>query len=447
MKPNQDIPTLYREHVSLIQQCAEQALATSGADRLAIFSGAPRVSFRDDWHYPFKPNPHFLAWLPLTEHPHSWLIIEPGEHPHLLYYQPDDYWHQPPADPEGFWTEHFNIEILSEPQQAREVLGELGGTALIGELDELAEIDQPLSEWGFASCNHERLITYLEYHRASKTRYELSCLRHAQQLAVRCHRAAEQAFRAGASEYDIHLAYLQAGQQQDAQLPYSSIVGLNEHGAVLHYQLLDRQAPEQSHSLLIDAGANVNGYAADITRTWVREANEFADLVTEMDHAQRLLCDQAMDGIDYREIHLHAHHAIASLLQRFDLVRMEAGSIVDTGISSTFFPHGIGHLLGLQVHDCGGFLASHKGGTIDKPDGHPFLRLTRRLEPGCVVTIEPGLYFIEPLLARLRQQPFARAVNWTKVQQMMPFGGVRIEDNVAVTVEQPENLTRLAFAE
>src|SRR3546814_17942313 len=118
----------------------------------------------------------------------------------------------------------------------------------------------------------------------------------------------------------------------------------------------------------------------------------------------------------------------------------------DTGASAKFFPHGIGHYSGLQVHGVGGFLASDEGGRIDPPDGHPVLRLTRVLEPGAVVTIEPGIYFADLLLQELRAGAHAGAVNWDKVDALRPYGGIRIEDDVVCTDGDPINLTREAFA-
>ena len=98
------------------------------------------------------------------------------------------------------------------------------------------------------------------------------------------------------------------------------------------------------------------------------------------------------------------------------------------------------------MHDVGGFLASDAGGTIDKPDGHPFLRLTRVLEPGAVVTIEPGIYFADLLLQELRGGDHAGSVDWDKVDAFRPYGGIRIEDDVVCTDADPVNLTREAFA-
>ena len=116
-----------------------------------------------------------------------------------------------------------------------------------------------------------------------------------------------------------------------------------------------------------------------------------------------------------------------------------------TGVSAAFFPHGLGHPIGLQVHDVAGF-TDEDGTLIPRPEGHPYLRMTRTLAPGMVVTIEPGIYFIPTLLAKLKAGPHAKAVDWSNVEHLLPFGGVRIEDEVHCTDGEPENLSRDAFA-
>ena len=126
---------------------------------------------------------------------------------------------------------------------------------------------------------------------------------------------------------------------------------------------------------------------------------------------------------------------------------VDADGIVKKRISSTFLPHGVGHYIGLQVHDVGGFMADPAGNTIEKPEGHPYLRLTREVEPSMVFTVEPGLYFIEPLLSDLKKSENAKYVNWPKVDAFRKFGGIRIEDDVVVTQSGHENLTRDAFAQ
>ncbi|MGP1666644.1 MAG: M24 family metallopeptidase, partial [Rhodanobacter sp.] len=161
----------------------------------------------------------------------------------------------------------------------------------------------------------------------------------------------------------IHMAYLTAAQQIDAELPYASIVGLNEHGAVLHYSHFDRQPAERSRSLLIDAGASAAGYASDITRTYaMSDAWEFQALIDSVDVAQQSFVTKVRAGQSYADLHVHAHHVLAEVLREHGFFRMSAESAVESGVTRAFFPHGLGHSIGLQVHDVAGFQQSERGG-------------------------------------------------------------------------------------
>jgi Xaa-Pro dipeptidase len=159
-----------------------------------------------------------------------------------------------------------------------------------------------------------------------------------------------------------------------------------------------------------------------------------------------MLCTQVQAGKPYIDIHLSAHLLIAQALIDFGLITSSADGAMASGLSGVFFPHGVGHLLGLQVHDVAGFAKSVSGGEIPKPQGHPYLRLTRTLEPGFVVTIEPGIYFIDLLLEDAANK-FKHEIVWSKVEQLKQYGGIRIEDNVVCTAGEPINLTREEFAQ
>jgi Xaa-Pro dipeptidase len=134
----------------------------------------------------------------------------------------------------------------------------------------------------------------------------------AARLGAVAHSAALQAFKEGLSEYEIHQRYCMSIQQVDAELPYGNIVALNDHGAVLHYQTHEQQAPAESRSFLIDAGATKHGYATDITRTYATAECEFADLISAMDAMQLKLCEAVVSGLDYRELHLRVLRGIRS---------------------------------------------------------------------------------------------------------------------------------------
>lgn len=438
------LPSLYAAHLQVLRERADAALARGGFDHLVVPSGTLHYQVFDDRDYPYAANPQFKAWLPLTRNPGSWVVYTPGKRPRLIYLQPRDYWHVVPQAPAGYWTEHFDITVIRQPDEALQHLPRNAGRCAI-----LGEANAALGRYqAYAPNNPRPVLDYLEYHRAFKTPYEIELMRRATTKGVRAHRAAERAFRAGASELGIHLAYCQAAGQDPTQLPYANIVALNDHAAVLHYTDFDTLPPRPPRSFLIDAGASEAGYACDITRTYAAAGNdEFQAMIDAVDAVQLALCDQVRAGTDYRRIHLDAHLALARVLRQFDLIRVDAEEAVETGVSAAFFPHGIGHGIGLQVHDVAGFAASDAGGTLPKPDGHPYLRLTRVLEPGMVVTIEPGVYFIDMLLDELRDKGLGASVDWDRVERFRPYGGIRIEDDVACTDAAPLNLTREGFAQ
>lgn len=431
----------YSEHLATLQDRNEIALGRGGFEHLVVPSGNIHYQVFDDRDYPYAANPQFKAWVPLTRNPGSWLVATPGDTPKLIYLQPRDYWHVVPEAPSGAWIEHFEIIIIRTPEEALQHLP--------NDVDRCAILGEPQSALGaYVPNNPPPVLDYLEYHRAYKTRYEIKMMRDANRLGVRGHRAAERAFRAGASEFGIHLAYCQAAGQDANDLPYNNIVALNTHGAVLHYTDRDRVPPKDIRSFLIDAGAAHAGYASDITRTYATDTGgEFQAMINAVDAAEQRLCDKVRPGTDYRQIHLAAHLEMATILRDFGIIDMTPEFALETGVSAKFFPHGIGHYIGLQVHDVGGFLASDQGGSIDKPEGHPYLRLTRVLEPGAVVTIEPGIYFADLLMEELRSGEHAKAVDWDKVEALRPYGGIRIEDDMLCTDGEPINLTREAFAE
>ncbi|HEY5850979.1 MAG TPA: Xaa-Pro dipeptidase [Lysobacter sp.] len=433
------LATLYPQHLAELDRRTAQALARGGFDHLVIPSGTSHYQVFDDRDYPYAVNPQFKAWLPLTRAVGSWLVVTPGQKPKLVFLQPFDYWHVVPSAPSGYWAEHFDIVIIRKPDEALQHLpANAARCAIVGEAQSALG--------AFVPNNPAPVVNYLEYHRAYKTPYEIAMMREATRRGVRAHRAAERAFRAGASEFGIHLVYCQAAGQDANDLPYNNIIALNEHGAVLHYTDRDLTPPRPVRSFLIDAGAAHHGYACDITRTYALDAgSEFQAMIEAVDAAQLKMCDQVRAGTDYKQIHVDAHLALAGILKDFGVINVSPEAALATGVSSAFFPHGIGHGIGLQVHDVAGFAASDNGGTIARPDGHPYLRLTRVLEPGMVVTIEPGIYFIDMLLDEVKANGHADSIDWARVEAFKPFGGIRIEDDVACTDGAPANLTREGF--
>jgi Xaa-Pro dipeptidase len=431
---------LFAEHLEVVKARSGSALSSAGYDALLVHAGTPPLLFLDDHHLPFRVQAPFKVWAPLSDAPDSFVFFTPGRKPQLLIHQPVDYWHKSPELPRAFWTSAFDIVSVADRASARAALPkDLSRTAFIG-----APFPELLG-WGPSAINPEHLITQLDYGRAAKTPYEIACLREANGLGARGHVAAETAFRAGASEFEIALAFMAACGQRECELPYNPIIALNEGGAVLHYQIQQREKPAKVHSLLIDAGAEFGGFASDITRTHSHHDAEWAGIIAKFDQLQLELCAQVRVGVDWKDFHQASYRAISEFLRETGVITVSADEAVDTALTSVFYPHGIGHLLGLQVHDVGGLQGTPDGKRIERPYNHPFLRLTRKLEDGFVVTVEPGFYFIDQLLDEAKGKPIGKMIDWKRVEQLKKFGGVRVEDDVVARPGGQDNLTRAAF--
>lgn len=427
---------LFKQHIDVVTQRYQKAMENHDFDHLVIPAGSQHGIFLDDMSYPFKSNFHFNSFVPLDDLHDSVLIISADGSRKLCYYQPVDFWHYVAGDPEGFWVEHFDIAMTRTKDEVLSHIPTTGNVAYIGEMS------RPFDEDNFAAVNPGYFMNEINWHRAIKSDYEVECVSRANKRAALGHMAARDMFFKQGSELEIHLAYQLATGHTEHQLPYGSIVALNEHAAILHYTLYNNKAPEQHRTFLIDAGARYNNYAADITRTYAYEQNEFAELIGDMDALEQRICGKVAIGQSYVDLHIETHHEIAKLLNKYKFCDMSPESMVEAGVTSTFFPHGLGHHIGLQVHDVGGHQANVEGDPAPPPKAHPFLRNTRDIEVGNILTIEPGLYFIDSLLGDLKQTEHGNSINWDKIEQFKPFGGIRIEDEVLVTATGPRNLTR-----
>ncbi|MEQ4531386.1 MAG: Xaa-Pro dipeptidase [Mixta sp.] len=433
--------TLYKDHIATLQQRAQQVLARFKLDAMLIHSGELLTVFLDDHTYPFKVNPQFKAWVPVTQVPNCWLWVDGVNKPKLWFYSPVDYWHNVEPLPHSFWTDEVEVVALKNADDIDALLPQpRQNVAYIGPVPQRAmQLDIHDDH-----INPQGVIDFLHYHRSYKTDYELACMREAQKLAVAGHLAAKEAFLSGMSEFDINLAYLTATGHRDTDVPYGNIIALNEHAAVLHYTKLDHQAPPKRRSFLIDAGAEYNGYAADLTRTHAAQSDSlFAQILQEMNQHELALIDTLKAGVRYSDYHLQMHQRIAGMLLKFDLVRgISEEAMVAENLTGPFMPHGLGHPLGLQVHDVAGFMQDDRGTHLAAPQQYPFLRCTRVLEPRMVLTIEPGFYIIESLLASWREGKYSQHFNWQAIDALQPYGGIRIEDNVVIYANRVENMTR-----
>ncbi len=221
---------------------------------------------------------------------------------------------------------------------------------------------------------------------------------------------------------------------------YGTLVGAGPNAAVLHCEPSVREV-RPGDFVLVDAGAEVDRYVADVTRTCVAGPPSALqrDLYEVVREAQERAIARCVPGAEWKAIHLAAAVDLVAGLVSLGVMRGQADALVEREAHTLFFPHGLGHLVGLGVRDASGRAPGRA------PDPRPALRTLRLdlpLAANQVVTVEPGLYFIPALLGDPeRRARYHDCVNWEFVDRCLDLGGVRIEDNVLVTAGRPDVLT------
>jgi Xaa-Pro dipeptidase len=435
--------SLFPEHVRTLQARYEETLGLlAGKDvrieAVLLHAGPTRVYFADDRPVPFQPYGHYSHWLPIR-HPEQMVLVRPGERPVYFRVQRKTYWTDESIPAEPWWADAFEVVDLAEPGDVIDHLPAARRIAFMGEDTAFAQ------RIGLPSTlqNEKHLRNRLDYHRALKTPYETARIREATRPALRGHRAAHEAFLEGASEAGIRQAYLAGCPATVEEMPYDLIIGLDAHAAILHYTRQTSVPSHDNHLLLVDAGAMAGGYASDITRTFLRDSAHpvLRELRVRVEQLMHRLIDICRAGRSFKEINDQAHEGALDIVLDLELAAGSRDELTEQKISKLFLPHGVGHLLGIQVHDVSGLFKDATGVLEPPPHEHKELRLTRQLEPDMILTVEPGFYFIPMLLEPERTTEKGRLLNYALLDGLMPLGGVRMEDNILVTRDGVVNLT------
>ena len=395
---------------------------------LILPAATERVRSRDT-HYPYRQDSDFWYLTGFAE-PEAVLVLVPGrKHGESILFCRDrdperEGWDGPRLGPDGV-VEQLGVDDAYPIADIDDILpGLLEGRRRVHyHLGRDPEFDLKLIGWlnrVRAQVRHGaqppqeflELGHLLDEQRLFKSAEEIRLMQRAADISVEAHRAAMRAARPGIHEYELQAELERVFRLHDAEPAYSSIVGAGANACVLHYR--DNRAKSKAGELvLIDAGAEYRGYAADITRTFPvggrfsREQRAIHDLVCQ---AQAAAMAQARPGIAYEAGHLAAVQTLSEGLLRLGLLKGKLDQVVERGDYKRFYPHKTGHWLGLDVHDVGEY----------RLDGE-----SRLLEPGMVFTIEPGLYI--PDAADI-------AAKWRGI-------GVRIEDDLLVTADGHRVLT------
>lgn len=281
----------------------------------------------------------------------------------------------------------------------------------------------------------------LTHARRVKDAHELGLIRRAV-TATQCGFARiQEIVRPGVSERSLQIElearFFNAGGTRPG---YGTIVGSGPNAAVLHFEPSARIVRE-GEFVLVDAGAEIDRYTADVTRTYVAGTpsafqRDLHDVVLAAQERAILDC---VAGAEWKVIHLNTAVRLIRGLVAISVMRGDAESLVEQDAHTLFYPHGLGHMVGLGVRDASGL---HPGREQDPRPSLRTLRMDLPLAPGYVVTVEPGVYFIPSLLNDpVRRARYRDCVNWAFVDAHAELGGVRIEDNVLVTKGAPEVLT------
>ncbi len=432
--------TEYDKHIESVTKSVKQALTETGYDTLVIHSGTPTLYYADDQEIPFRSLPYFRWFAPLNSPHHVVIISTKDAKPLVIECMPDDYWIEHDTAVSA-WRESFTHISVKTPIAVWAMMKEHanGRRSFIGDTTSSQEAKK--NSIAEDAINPEALIRALNDERSIKTQYEIDCLTQANEIAAKGHLTARDAFLSGASEFEIHLAYLAATLSSEGGLPYPTITALNEKSSTLHYQH-KRVDVKNGNTFLLDAGVNHRGYASDVTRTYASDSANpmFKSLLMDVINLQKKLTELVKPAVQYIELHHKAHLGIAEILKRHGIATTDGEKSIERGITGAFFPHGLGHMLGLQVHDVGGvdpFAETHPLRAF-----YPKVRTNRTLVEGNVTTIEPGLYFIPMLLKPLHESDSRNMLNWQLIDELTPMGGIRIEDNLVVTESGMKNLTR-----
>lgn len=407
-----------------------QLMRMAGDDAILVVPAAPERIRSRDTHYPYRQDSDFWYLTGFAE-PDAVLVLVPGRrHGEALLFcrerDPErEAWDGPRVGPEGA-VHALGMDDAYPIDDIDDILPGLieGRSRVYYHLGRDTEFDLKLIGWlnqvraqvrlG-AQPPHEflELGHLLDELRLFKSKEEIRLMQRAADISVAAHEAAMRAARPGIREYALQAELERVFRMHDAEPAYGSIVGAGANACVLHYRANNAQAKD-GELVLIDAGAEYRGYAADITRTFPvngrfsKEQRLLHDLVGA---AQAAALAQAKPGVPYEAGHVAAVNTLTEGLLRLGLLKGRLEKNIVDGTYKRFYRHKTGHWLGLDVHDVGDY----------RIDGE-----SRLLEPGMVFTIEPGLY-ISPDDASVDAK-------WLGI-------GIRTEDDVLVTKDGHAVLT------
>lgn len=414
------------------QKRATEALnrVLNSSELVLIFSGEPvQKPGGLDQTYPFIPHPDYY-WLTGLRRPHG-----------VAAYHASEGWVEfvkPVGQEERLWEgsrDEFqgrNIEKLAEWVSSLKVKTVFTlGQPTFKDLSLGTNQDPQLKLNVQEALNEVRRV---------KDEAEIRLIVEIAEMAHAGYQKIKRFIKPGVTERQIQIEYehtvLKAGAEK---FPYDTIVGAGVNAGILH-AIPTSRVVKKNDLILIDAGADVADYCVDITRVFPAEKKfssrqrQIYDLVHK---AQSAAIKMSLPGVHWGDIHRKAAEVMADGLQQLGLLKGSVQDLLESGAISLFFPHGIGHMVGLKVRDVGGSVLKSPLECCGVR-----LRFNLPLQENFIVTVEPGLYFVPAILDRSDiRMKYKALVNWSEVERWKNFGGVRIEDDILIKSKGARNLT------
>jgi len=333
----------------------------------------------------------------------------------------------------------YDVDEVLTTDQLKDFFSNHASSTVLA-IDKQVSSDTPFSS--SATIDTQHLRNSIDECRVIKDDHELALIRRANHISGLAHRDVFRAVKTAKNERELEAIFVARCMREGCrQQAYDSILASGTDASTLHYVRNNKAISPGTLNLLIDAGGEYNCYAADITRTFPingrfsPESKQIYALVLRM---QTEAYSMLRAGVLWEDVHARAHKvAIAGLLELGILHNGTADDIFAARTSTKFFPHGLGHMLGMDTHDTGGHA------NYSDPDPmFRYLRIRGRLPAGAIVTNEPGVYFCKFILEpALKDERHKKYIDKDVLERYWQVGGVRIEDDVLITKEGYENLT------
>ncbi|XP_077278306.1 dipeptidase C isoform X1 [Temnothorax americanus] len=431
-------------------------------DFYVILQGGVEVPFNDtDINWPFRQESYF-QWAFGVEEPGCYGAIELAKGTSLLFvprlspeyaiwqgklHTLDDFKERYAVD-EVYYTDEIASVLLKKDAKYMLLLsGENSDSRLVkpqADFDGIKKIPG----------DNEVLHAEIAELRVTKTPEEIEVMRYVVKISSEAHKAVMRSVRPGMPEYKAEACFLNYVYAVGGcrHVSYTCICGSGHNSSILHYGHAgapNAKVIQDGDMCLFDMGGNYCGYAADITCSFPANGKFTEDqklIYNAVLKARDAVIKAAKPGVSWPDMHLLANRVMLTALKEGGLLVGDVEDMIKEGLNEIFQPHGLGHLLGLDVHDVGGYLGYPSGRSLipERPTapGVRKLRTARKLEAGMVLTVEPGCYFIDTLLDQALANPEqSKFLVKDQLQRFRGFGGVRIEDDVLITETGVENLT------